>query len=470
MNQTEEDLKPPPPSRPIGQLLRELAADSANLVRQEIALARAEVVQNIRDLGRNVGKVAVGGVIATVGALVFVAFLVIGLGLLFGGMYWLSSLVVALALLVGGVGVAFLGARRLARSPIAPEESLESVRETQRWVGQEVGSLRATLSGNGAGAAAVSLPAGRAEGTVLRVEPRWVDRVGSGSEATGAHRPGSSPALPISEPFHKRLLHEVGDDDVTGQGAKVAFFMFSSLPPAILVLFGLAGIFGGEDLAAFITERMQSVLPGTADDPDSAAGFLSSFVDQVVTQRAPGPLSIGLLLGIWAGSAVFVALTESLNLAFDVPEERSWFHRRAVAIGVMVGFLLLFLGGSVALIAGPQIAGALQLGGAANLAWAILQWPAAFLLVVGAFFLVYLALPNRERPAARWVLLKASAIAAGLWLLATLGFRLYIANFGSYSETYGFVGAILVLLLWMYLTAIVILVGGEIASEMERTA
>jgi membrane protein len=450
--------------RSLSQLVRELANDGANLIRQEIALARAELTQNLGGLARHARSAAVGAGVALVGLLVLVAFLVIGLGALLGGAYWLSALIVALVLVATGGGLALSGVRQLGRAALAPEESIDSVRATRRWIGTEVGELRATLSGNGRmGAAAPE----------LRIEPRRPEPSLPALPAAGAHRPGrrrGAPKQPLSDPLYKRLLHQMGDDDMTGQGAKVAFFMFTSLPPALLVLFALSGFFGGEQLASFLTAHLENALPGSADDPDSATGFLRTFVDQVVQRRAPGPLSIGLIAGLWAASAVFVALTDSLNIAFDVPDDRPWMKRRAIAIGTMLAFLVLFIAGSVALLAGPQIAAALALGGAADLAWSVLQWPIAFLLVIGAFFLVYYLLPNRDQSGLKWILFKSSAIAAALWLLATVGFRLYVSNFGRFGETYGFVGAILVLLLWMYVTSIVILAGGEIASEMEREA
>lgn len=447
--------------RPLGDLLRDLAADGAALIRQEITLAKVELREKVRGLARNGGKMAVGGGVALVGLLVLIAFLVVGLGVLLGGAYWLSSLIVAVLLLGVGGGLAFLGAKSISSSSLAPEASMESVRETTVWAGEEVRELRATLTGHH--------PPPR---TWLPVPRDPAIRVVPASAGAAARRgvPPARPSLDVSAPLYKRVLHEIADDDVTGQGAKVAFFMFSSLPPALLVLFSLTGLIGGATAAAFISARMESALPGSAADPDSAAGFLNTFVEQVVTDAAPGPLSIGLLLGLWASSAVFVALTESLNIAFDVDEDRSWVKRRGLALLTMVGFLSLFLLGSVVLIAGPQIADALDMAGVMNALWSVVQWPLAFLLVVGAFFLVYYVLPNRDQSGCKGVLFKSSAIAAGLWLLATAGFRIYIANFGSYSETYGFVGAILVLLLWMYLTGIVILVGGEISSEMERTA
>jgi membrane protein len=489
----------PAHGRSVFDMFRNLANESAILVRQEITLARAELTQNVRDLVKHTGQIAIGGGIAFVGALVFVVFLIVGLGTLIGGIYWLSTLLVALLLLVGGGAMTFFGARSLGQKSLVPEETMDSLSLTGRWAGEEAQNFRSAVlrRGNG-GLSAGEMRLISADGTMRAGErsdyggpapgeegspdrqrsrssagdgaPGGGGSEGSGDAPGGAARPGGSERLPLSKPLWKRVLHEFQDDDVPGQGAKVAFFMFTSLPPALLVLFGLAGIFGGEELAGYLTSRMEGALPGSADDPDSAAGFLSGFVEQVAQENAPGPLSIGLVLGIWASSAVFVALTEALNLAYDVGDDRSWFKRRALAIAVMVGFLLLFLGGSLALITGPFVADWFGLGAVGSLVWSIVQWPLAFGLVVGAFFLAYYLLPNRVPRPPVGILVKSSAIAAGLWLLATLGFRQYIANFGSYSETYGFVGAILVLLLWMWITAIVILTGGEISSEMEREA
>jgi membrane protein len=451
-------------SRSLAGLVRQLAEDAARLIRQEIALARAELSQNVSELAGHAGRIAMGGAIALLGLLVLVSFAVIGLGVLLGGNYWLSSLIVAVATLAAGAGLAYSGARRLGDSSIAPGESIDSVRQTGRWLGQEAQELRAALADNGRRPGT---------GTEIRIEPRLRSAERLALPGPGARRPGGTrgaPKRPITEPLHKRVFHEFQDDDVTGQGAKVAFFMFTSLPPALLVLFALTGIFGGEQFAAFVTQQMSAALPGSPQDPESAAGFLSQFVDQIVRERAPGALSIGVLTGLWAASAVFVALADSLNIAFDVPENRSWWKMRVIALATMAAFLILFLSGSVILLAGPQIAAALDLGGVANAAWSILQWPAAFLLVVAAFFLIYYTLPNRSQSNRKAILFKSSAIATALWLLATIGFRVYISNFGSFSETYGVVGAILVMLLWMYMTGIVVLTGGEIASEMEREA
>ncbi|HEX2190179.1 MAG TPA: YihY/virulence factor BrkB family protein, partial [Longimicrobiaceae bacterium] len=228
--------------------------------------------------------------------------------------------------------------------------------------------------------------------------------------------------------------------------------------------FAMSGIFGGPELADRISAELSTAVPG------EASGLVNDFVDQVVRERKPGLLSVGLLLALWSASNVFTALGDTLNVAYDVKSTRSWIAKKAVALGVLLAVAVLFLAGSTALLAGPAIAGALGLGGVGATLWAIVQWPLAFLLIAAAFWVVYYVLPERDQSACKGTLFKAAAVAAGLWLLATLGFRLYVTNFSSYSETYGFIGAVIVLLLWMYLTSLVVLLGGEIASEMEERA
>lgn len=459
----------------LPRLLRTLVNDLASLVRQEFTLARTETRARIRGFAGHAGQVAAGGGVVLVGILVLVGFLVVGLGVLLDGAYWLSSLLVALVLLVIGGAMGYFGAKRIGSGGIAPTSTIETIADTKVWAEAEIRELRGTLLGEAPEGIlqvgerpfrARSGPAGDGErtagGRLQKGAFAGAGPTGQVAKAADAARP------PLSIPIHKRVLREIAVDDVPGQAAKVAFYMFSSLPPALLVVFALTGILGGESVADIITSRLQGVLPGSPDDGSSAAGFVSGFVNDVVHDNAPGPLSIGLLLGLWASSAVFIAMAEALNRTFDVTENRSWLRKRALALGVMLGFALFFLGGSVALLAGPGIAGALGLEAVGSLVWSIAQWPLAFALIVAAFYMVYYVLPNRDQRGYGKALLQSSAIAAGLWLIATFGFRQYIENFGSYSATYGVVGAIMVLLLWMYITSAVILIGGEIGSEMTR--
>jgi membrane protein len=276
---------------------------------------------------------------------------------------------------------------------------------------------------------------------------------GTGSPAKKAEAP------PVEWPLWKRVWTRYKNGDVANQAAKVAYFFFLSLPPLLMATFGLAGIFGGDRTAAWLSDGLQRNLPA------EAGTLVNGFVTEVVRKEHPGLVSIGLLLALWAGANVFMALEDSLNVAWGVRLQRGFVKRRAVALGALLAVGLLFLAGSAALLAGPAVAKAVGLGAAG----AVLQYPLGLGMVVAAFWVVYYVLPNRDQRRHKAVLLKSSAIAAGLWLLATLGFRLYAANFGSYDKTYGVLGGIIVLLLWMDYTSLVILLGGEIGSEMERS-
>jgi membrane protein len=268
----------------------------------------------------------------------------------------------------------------------------------------------------------------------------------------------AKPPPPLEWPVWKRVWTKFKADDVPNQAAKVAYFFFMSLPPLLMAAFAVAGVFGGARTADSLTANLQRNLPA------EAGALVNGFVSDVVRRDHPGLLSIGLLLALWSGSSVFIALEDSLNAAFGVEVRRGALKRRGVALGTLVGVGVLFLAGSVVLLAGPAIAAGLGLGAV----WSVLQWPLGLALVVGAFWIVYYVLPEADQRGCKLVLLQASAVAAALWLLATLGFRLYAANFASYSRTYGVLGGIIVLLLWMYYTSMVILLGGEVAAEMER--
>ncbi len=478
--------------RSLPRLVRDLVNDAGTLVRGEITLLRLEVAQTLRAIGRRVGQMMFGGSMALGGLLALGSFAVVGLGLLLGGRYWLSALLVGILLFVGGAATVFLGVRSIGRAMSPPRETIASIRKTREWISDEVRSIEpglklgagraadqpdrldsaprsgtssaGTLESSASGVSASVTPAGVGSGLPAAEFPSVGEGRVEESLAASTERAGGDRLRSLLG----RLRAEIQADDVPGQAAKVAYYMFLSLPPAILVLFGLTGIFGGDGVANFIMDRARGILPGSLDDPDSAVSLVSRFVDQVVHENAPGPLSIGLVLGLWSSSAMFVAIAEALNVAYGVEETRPWVRRRLTAVGVMLVFLLLFLAGSALIIAGPQMTDLLPFGGAARSVWNFVQWPAASVLTVAAMFLVYYVLPNRDQRAAGMPVLWGALTATALWLIGTSGFRVYVANFSSYSDSYGFVGAILVLLLWMYLTGFTILVGGELAAELER--
>ncbi len=460
--------------RSLGSLFRDLSADASVLIRQEVTLAKTEMRRNVGALARDVGNMAMWGVVAALGGLVMVAFLVAGLGDLLDN-YWLAALIVGLAFIALGAFMALRSLRHLRTVQMKPQETVATLRDTQAWAQGEAAELKAALSGRGDGGSAADAADGRgavAAGPVVnRIAPRGAadsrarTSAGKASAADGSGRGtttrAAAPAAAEGS-LPKRVWAEFKKDDIAGQAAKVAYYFFLSLPPALMAVFALTGIFGGPEVAERISSELSAALPA------EASGLVDDFVSQVVMDKKPGLLSIGLLLALWSASNVFNAMGDTLNVAYGVEEDRSWVKKKLVALGTMVAVAVLFLAGTTALVAGPAISDGLGLGGVGRAVWAIAQWPLAFLLIAAAFWIIYYVLPNKDQSDCKKTLFKASAVAAGLWLLATFAFRLYVANFSSYSATYGFIGAVIVLLLWMYVTSLVILLGGEVAAEMER--
>lgn len=255
-----------------------------------------------------------------------------------------------------------------------------------------------------------------------------------------------------------RIVKEARRDNLAGESAKTAYYFFLSIWPFFLGLFALTGIFGGHAAFDWIMSWAEQPLS------EGPSRFLRDYVREITAERRPDMLSLGILLTFWAGSSIFAALADGLNTMYDIPEGRSWWKRRLLALALLVVASMLLTGGAAAILAGRTIVREFGLAGPFN----ALRWPAAFVMLTALLWLVYYWLPDRDQAIARrWVAIGA-VVGAGLWVLVTSLFRLYLANFGSYEETYGFVGSILVLLIWLYLSALAILFGGEVAVSLEQ--
>jgi membrane protein len=296
----------------------------------------------------------------------------------------------------------------------------------------------------------------RPEADHVRRRPADPAAPAAGAEADGSERDRGPKGIV------KGVWREFQANDSLSVAGSIAYFAFLSLPPSILVLFALTGFFGGDEVAQWVMDHLATVLP------EESAELVEGFVESVVHTQAPGPFSIGLLLALWAGSNVFMAVARALDISYGIEDTRGFVKQRALAIGVMILFVLLFLSASAALIAGPQIAAALDPFGVVGQLWSVLHWPLAFLVVTAAFWLVYYILPARDQKPANRMILIGAFVSAIIWVLATVGFRLYVANIGGYDEVYGFLGAFIILLLWLYITGVVLLLGGHLAAELER--
>lgn len=254
------------------------------------------------------------------------------------------------------------------------------------------------------------------------------------------------------------IVLEAKDDNLPGEAAKAAYYFFLSIWPLFLGLFAFTGIFGGEAAFEWIMGWLKAFLP---EEPTE---FLEQFVRDITEGSRPDMLSVGILLTFWSGSNIFASLADGLNTMYDIEEGRSWWKRKGLAVVLAVVAAVLLTTGAAAILAGAEILGFL---GAAEW-WNALRWPFAFLLLTGLLWLVYYWLPDRDQNLSKRYVTIGALVGATLWVLATTGFRLYVAQLGSYSETYGFVGSVLVMLIWLYLGALTILFGGEVAVSLEQ--
>ena len=267
-------------------------------------------------------------------------------------------------------------------------------------------------------------------------------------------------------PLLKRTGQEILDDNVLGLAAQTAYYFFFSLFPLLLFTTPLIGAFGDpQAIMNWVTQQAARVVP-----PD-ALGLIRGVVDDVVfSENAPGLISVGVILAAWTGSNVFNNLIFALNRAYDVEETRAWWKSRLLAlVCVMVAGVFVFLASSI-MLAGPEIIDwivSLVPGVESTRSlWLAVQYPVAFLLLVGVMWMIYYFLPNLRQSKSQ--VLVGAVAASVLWVLVTLAFRAYVVNFGSYNKTYGTIGAVIILLTWMYLTMLVILAGGELNSELHH--
>lgn len=267
----------------------------------------------------------------------------------------------------------------------------------------------------------------------------------------------------------RRVFARVRDDRITDQSAKLSFYFLLSAFPLVYFLTALLGLVLSRSEAA--VAQLQAALAAVA--PAAAAALIDTTVKEIA-QGADGlALSLSLLATIWTSSRGMVAIIEGLNVAYEVRQYRSWWHRNLLAVALTLAFCSFLVVALSLLIYGArgvQWAGA-QLGMAplATAAWAVAQSLLMLGMVLLAFNVLYAVGPNVRNRRWHW-LMPGTLVGVALWLAASYGFKLYLSFFDRYAATYGSIGAVIVMVLWFYLSGIAILVGGEVNSEVEKAA
>lgn len=267
----------------------------------------------------------------------------------------------------------------------------------------------------------------------------------------------------------RNVWHEMNDDDVWGHAAELSYFWLLAIFPLLIFLLALFGLMAGEgtQFRAALFEHVDRLAP-----PD-ASGLIQQTVDQVSDRASGGLLSFGILMALLMASEGTRAMINTLNQVYEVREQRPWWKQRLVAIAltfllavmITVGLAGVVLGGPFAAWVGKVT----RLGDWISITWQVARWPLAILFAMLGFGAVFYWGPNfREH---RWYWVTPGAITAVvLWLAASVGFNVYLSYFNYYGATYGSLGAVIILLFWLYLTGVALLTGGEINAEIEAAA
>lgn len=263
-----------------------------------------------------------------------------------------------------------------------------------------------------------------------------------------------------------RTAKEFVADNGLGLAAQLAYYFFFSLFPAILVGIALASFFPLEHFFDRIVGTLRDVVP-----PDVIT-IIQNQIQKISEGNHAGILTFGLLVAVWSSSAAMMGLIDALNRAYDIQDSRPWWKVRALAVVLTLALAAFALVAFALVLVGPTLAEAVaratSLGPAFAWAWKILQWPVVVALVALAAAIVYYWAPDAEQ---EWVwVTPGSLLTTVLWLCASLGFKYYVIRFGTYTETYGAVGGVMVLLLWFYLSGLVMMLGAELNAEIEHAS
>jgi len=264
----------------------------------------------------------------------------------------------------------------------------------------------------------------------------------------------------------KKTWAEIGKDKISVYAAQMAYSFFFALFPLLLFFAALLSLVADKQtVMAQFNGRIAEALPG------DVASLLGKTIEKVIFSKgAPGLLSFGLLTAAWSGSSIFGALRAALNAAYDVEETRPWWKQYALQLGMLVLAGGVTIAATVILLNGEGIVSWLGshigLGRITTLIWTVVQFPLAIGALVAVIWLVYFLLPNCRHQDKR-ILMVAATISTLLWIAATLLFRLYVQKFNALNPAYGAIGAIMVLLTWMYYSSFVLLASGELAAELQ---
>jgi membrane protein len=264
----------------------------------------------------------------------------------------------------------------------------------------------------------------------------------------------------------KRTFSEFQEDNLTDWAAALTYYGILSIFPALIALVSILGLIGPSATEPLL-DNLGDFAPGPAHE------ILENALNGLTESRSPAGILfvVGLAGAIWAAAGYIGAFIRASNVIWDVEEGRPIWRTIPLRLVVTIVMLVLLAASAFAVVVtGPlaeRVGKLLGIGGAAVTAWDIVKWPVLVLVVSLMFSILYYASPNVRQPAFRW-LTAGGILAVVVWILASAAFGIYVASFGSYNKTYGSLGAVMIFLVWLWLTNVAILLGAELNAEIER--
>ncbi|GAA1446173.1 YihY/virulence factor BrkB family protein [Mycobacterium cookii] len=286
----------------------------------------------------------------------------------------------------------------------------------------------------------------------------------------GEHRRRTGPRYPTGIPREgwtqvaRRVWQEAGADQVPLMAAGVAFWAFISLFPAMVAAVSVYGLLAD---ASTVTRQAEAV---AAALPQDAAALVVSQMEAISAESRDAlslSLALSVLLSLWSSSAAVSNLMTAVNAAYDEEETRSYVRRKGLALLLSLGAIVFVLVAIGLIAVAPVLLDTFASPGTTRTMLDVGRWVGLVLAVLTGTAVVYTVAPDRDAPRLAWVSV-GSVVATATWMLASLGFSLYVDNLGRYSSTYGSLAGVAVLMLWFWITALVVLVGAEVNAEAEK--
>jgi len=265
----------------------------------------------------------------------------------------------------------------------------------------------------------------------------------------------------------RKTMHEFSEDQCTDLAAALTYYAVLSIVPAMLALISVLGVLGqGAQAIKTVQDTLKPLL-----SPETMA-YVNKALDSVAQSQGAGvALVIGILAALWSASGYVGAFGRAMNKIYEIEEGRPfWKLRPIMLLLTLVAVALAAIALLLLILSGPlleSIGNTIGLGDTALTVWKIAKWPVLAVIVVVVVALLYYATPNVQQPKFRWISIGAG-VAILIWVIASVGFAFYVGNFSNYNKTYGSLAGIIVTLLFLWITNLALLFGGELDAELER--